>query len=58
MVVAIFVIKEHRIIRSEHGIVRSKREVMIGGALGRVEVRRSPGVGLMVETTADGALVV
>ena len=54
----LFVTKEHRIVRSEHEIVRSKREAMIGGALGRVEVRQSPGVGLMVETTADGALVV
>ena len=31
---------------------------MIGGALGRVEVRRSLGVILMGETTIDGALVV
>ena len=30
---------------------------MIGGVLGRVEVRRSPKVGLMAETTTDGALV-
>ena len=31
---------------------------MIGGALGHFEVRRSPGVRLMAETTPDGALVV
>ena len=50
MVVAIFVIKEH-------GIVSSENDVMIGGALGHFEVRRSPGVGLMAETIADGPLV-
>ena len=50
MVVAIFVIKEH-------GIVSSENDVMIGGALGHVEVRRSLEVGLMAETIADGALV-
>ena len=38
-------------------IVRSERDVMIGGALGHVEVRRSLEVGLMAETIADGALV-
>ena len=32
--------------------------MMIGGALGRVEVRRNPEVGLMAETSAVGALVV
>ena len=31
---------------------------MIGGVLGRVKVRQSPGVGLMAKTIADGALVV
>ena len=31
---------------------------MIGGVIGHAEVRRSSGVGLMAETTADGALVV
>ena len=31
---------------------------MIKGALSHVEVRQSPGVGLMAEATADGALVV
>ena len=30
---------------------------MIKGALGRVEVRRSPEVGLMAKTIVDGALV-
>ena len=30
MVVAVFVTKEHGIVRSEHGIVRSERDVMIG----------------------------
>jgi len=50
--------EEHVIVRLEHGIVRSERDVMIGGALGLVEVRRSPGVGLTAETTANGALVV
>ena len=44
-------------VTEEHGIVRSERDVMIGGVLGRVEVRRSPKVGLMAETTTDGALV-
>ena len=53
-----FVTEEHEIVRSEHGIVRLERDVMIGGALGHFEVRRSPGVGLMAETTLDGALVV
>ena len=51
MVVAIFVTEEH-------GIVRSQGDVMIRGALGRVEVRRIPEVILMAKTTADGALVV
>ena len=38
-------------------IVRLERDVMIGGALGHVEVRRSLEVGLMAETIVDGALV-
>ena len=45
-------------VTEEHEIVRSERDMMIGGALGRVEVRRNPEVGLMAETSAVGALVV
>ena len=51
MVVAVFVTEEN-------GIVRLERDVMIGGALRRVDVRRSLGVILMAKTTVDGALVV
>ena len=36
--------EEHEIVRLEHGIVRSERDVMIGGALGCVKARRSPKV--------------
>ena len=45
-------------VTEEHEIVRSERDMMIGGALGRVEVRQNPEVGLMAETSAVGALVV
>ena len=45
------------VVRLEHEIVRSERDVMIKGALGCVEVRRSPEVGLMAKTIVDGALV-
>ena len=45
-------------VTEEHEIVRSERDMMIGGALGRVEVRRNPEVGLMAETSSVGALVV
>ena len=54
----LFVTEEHRIVRAEHGIVRSERDVMIGGAFGGVDVRQSPEVGLMAESTTNGALVV
>ena len=53
----LFVTEEHEIFRLEHEIVRSERDVMIKGALGCVEVRRSPEVGLMAKTIVDGALV-
>ena len=45
-------------VTEEHEIVRLERDMMIGGALGRVEVRRNPEVGLMAETSAVRALVV
>ena len=54
----LFVTEEHRIVRVEHEIVRSERDVMIGGAFGGVDVRQSPEVGLMAESTTNGALVV